>query len=77
MTISDVIMPSNLKDIDNNEIVLYISEWTAQFVFGTKQLAFTAVTAPCFVYGEDELVIQVESGATFTLTELFDHFTQI
>ncbi len=71
MNISDMIMPSTRKDIENDEII-YILERSAQYIFEGKQFAFAAISS---VHGDDALV--VDGGATSTLTKSFDNCTQI
>ena len=71
LTVSDMIMPSTRRNIEDDEIIL-IPERSAQHIFEGKQFAFAAITS---VHGDDALV--VDGGATSTLTKLFDNCTQI
>ena len=71
MMLSDMIMPSTLRNKEDDEITL-IQERSAQYIFEGKQFAFAAITS---VHGDNALV--VDGGATSTLTKSFDNCTQI
>ncbi len=71
MNISDMIVPSTRKDIEDDEKI-NIPERSAQYIFEGKQFAFAAITS---VHGDNALV--VDGGATSTLTKSFDNCTQI
>ena len=74
MILSDMIMPSTRRNIEEDEIIL-IPERTAQYMFEGKQFAFAAITS---VHGDNALVVVlVDGGATSTLTKSFDNCTQI